>query len=74
METAVATDRCPDILRPDVELLAAVIARSEIVVARLLAQPGADRRLPAGFEEVDIVILDWIASEGRRVGRGLMAM
>jgi hypothetical protein len=61
--------------RPDVETLAAVIARSEIVVARVVAQPaGRRRRLPDGFEEVDIAILDWIAREGRRVGRSLVRM
>lgn len=65
----VATDQ-----RPEVEMLAAVIARSEIVVARVLAQPAARRRLPTGFEEVDIAILDWIAAEGRRVGRSFARM
>jgi hypothetical protein len=60
--------------RPDVETLAAVIARSEIVVARVVAQPAARRRLPAGFDEVDLAILDWIAREGRRVGRSLVRM
>ena len=60
--------------RPDVETLAAVIARSEIVVARVVAQLAVRRRLPAGFEEVDIAILDWIAREGRRVGRSLVRM
>ena len=60
--------------RPDVETLAAVIARSEIVVARVVAQPAARQRLPAGFEEVDIAVLDWIAREGRRVGRSLVRM
>jgi hypothetical protein len=49
--------------RPDVETLAAVIAHSQIVVAA----PG--RRLPAGFDEVDIAILDWIIAEGSRLGR-----
>jgi hypothetical protein len=60
--------------RPDVETLAAVIARSEIVVARVVAQWAVRRRLPAGFEEVDIAVLDWIAREGRRVGRSLVRM
>jgi len=45
------------------ETLAAAIARSPIVVA----QPAP--RLPAGFTEVDAAILDWIAAEGRRIGR-----
>jgi hypothetical protein len=60
--------------RPDVEILAAVIARSEIVVGRVAAQPAARQRLPSGFEEVDLAILDWIAREGRRLGRGLARM
>ena len=53
-------------LYADLETLAMVIARSQIVVARFGAAPA---RLPAGFDEVDVVILDWIAAEGRRAGR-----
>ena len=52
----------------DLDTLSAVIARSQIVAAR----PPC-RRLPAGFDEVDIAILNWIAAEGRRA-RGLMQM
>jgi hypothetical protein len=56
---------------PDVDTLAAVIARSPIVVQ----PPAADsRRFPPGFDEIDIVILEWIAAEGRRAGRGLPRM
>ena len=52
-------------LYADLETLAMVIARSQIVVAdSALRQP-----LPAGFDEVDVIILDWIAAEGRRAGR-----
>jgi len=29
-------------------------------------------RLPAGFDDVDIAVLDWIAAEGRRLGRSLL--
>jgi hypothetical protein len=58
--------------RPDLETLAAVIARSPIVVARVLARLLPVRRLPAGFEDVDVAILDWIAAEGRRASRGLV--
>jgi hypothetical protein len=47
--------------RPDVETLAAVIARSQIIVA-----PPA-KCLPAGYTDVDVAVLDWIAAEGRRV-------
>jgi hypothetical protein len=59
---------------PEVEMLAAVIARSEILVARVLTQPAARRSLPTGFEDVDIVILDWIAAEGRRVDSSFARM
>jgi hypothetical protein len=45
--------------QPTVETLAAVIARSPIVVAR----PAS--RLPAGFDDVDVAILNWIAAEAR---------
>jgi|HubBroStandDraft_6_1064221.scaffolds.fasta_scaffold824484_2 hypothetical protein len=49
----------------DLETLATVIARSQIVVA----DPALRPRLPLGFDEVDVAILDWIAAEGRRAGR-----
>jgi len=29
------------------------------------------RSLPAGFDHVDLAILEWIAAEGRRIGRRL---
>lgn len=48
--------------------LAAAIARSPIVVK----QPQAS--LPAGYEEVDVAILNWIAAEGRRIGRIVVLM
>ena len=54
--------------RPDLDTLAAVIAHSQIVVAAL------GWRLPAGFDEVDIAILDWIVAEGHRVGRNFAPM
>jgi hypothetical protein len=57
----------PD-LGPEIAMLAAAIARSPIVVA----QAPARRRLPDGFEDVDVAVLDWIAAEGRRVGRSLI--
>ena len=41
-----------------IETLAAVIAHSQIVVA----QPHSPT-LPAGFEDLDIAVLDWIAVE-----------
>ena len=54
--------------RADAEMLAAVIARSQIIVA------APARRLPAGYDEVDIAVLEWIASEGRRMGRAFVEM
>ncbi len=54
----------------DLETLAAVIARSQIVVAERMPR----RRLPAGFDEVDVAILDWIAAEGRRAARSLVRL
>ena len=54
-----------------IEALAAVIAHSQIVVE----QPRRPApRLPAGFDDVDLAVLDWIAAEGRRLGRGLLPM
>jgi hypothetical protein len=60
---------------PGFDTLAAVlalVARSQIVVAKTPRQ-GATKSpaLPAGFDDVDIAILEWIAAEGRRLGRGL---
>ncbi len=50
------------------KILAAMIAHSQIVVA----QPAKSAsHFPAGFDEVDISILDWIAAEARRVGSRL---
>lgn len=57
-------ERC----RPTVEMLVAAIARSSIVAA--CAAP----RFPTGFEAVDVAILEWIAAEGRRIGRGFALM
>jgi hypothetical protein len=54
--------------RTDLETLTAVIAHSQIVVAKPAARM-AKRRLPGGFEAADVAILDWIAAEGRRVIR-----
>jgi hypothetical protein len=49
--------------RPDLETLAAVIAHSQIVVAAPV------RHLPAGFDEADVAILDWIITESRHLSR-----
>jgi hypothetical protein len=54
--------------RADVETLTAVIAHSQIIVA----EPA--RRFLAGFDEVDIAILDWIVTESRYAGRGYVRM
>jgi hypothetical protein len=59
---------------PDLDTLAAVIARSQIVIAALAMDRRPlrdDRPLPAGFDDVDIAVLEWIAAEGRRVGSQL---
>lgn len=58
---------------PGIDTLAAVIAviaHSQIVVPER-ARDGAAKSLslPAGFDDVDLVILEWIAAEGRRLGR-----
>lgn len=55
---------------PEIDTLTLVIAHSPIVVTqatREAAEAGA--LLPAGFDEVDVAILEWIAAEGRRLGR-----
>jgi len=53
------------------EALAAMIADSQIVVART-AKPAS--HLPAGYDEVDISILDWLSAAGQRVGRSFVRM
>ncbi len=55
---------------PALATLATVIAHSQIVVA----SPERALRLPAGFDAVDLAILDWIAAEGRRAGCSLLRM
>lgn len=54
--------------RVTLEMLAATIAHSPIVVA------GPAKRVPDGFDDVDVAILDWIAAEGRRLGRSFVWM
>jgi hypothetical protein len=61
---------------PKLATLVAVIAHSPIVVPRppRLAPslaPSLAPPLPAGFEAVDLAILEWIAAEGRRAGQRL---
>jgi hypothetical protein len=51
-------------------LIARLIERSPIVAAGLLPRTAARRRgsldLPAGYEAVDLFILDWLAAEALR--------
>jgi hypothetical protein len=58
VETSMQEATSPD--RSDFDTFAGVIAHLQIVVA------GPVRRLPAGFDDIDVAILDWIAAEGRR--------
>jgi hypothetical protein len=58
------TDRSDGML----EAIRGAIGRSAIVVTRL------DTALPDGFGETDIAILEWIAAEGRRLGRRVVCM
>jgi len=51
-------------VRPDPSVLSAVIAHSQIVV---VLPAVAAQHLPAGYDDVDIAILEWIAAEGRRI-------
>jgi hypothetical protein len=60
----------PKMQYTDLEMLAAVIARSQILVT----DRSKSRRLPAGFDDVDLAILDWIAAEGRHVGRNFIQL
>jgi len=57
--------------RLTLETLAGVIAHSQIVVAEPAKSTAS---FPAGFDEGDVAILDWIAAEGRRVGRSFVRM
>ena len=54
------------------ETFVAIIAHSQIVVVVQPAKPAS--RLPAGYDEADISILDWIAAQGQRVGRSFVRM
>ena len=56
--------------------IVAVIARSSIVVpGAYLAEPGARlAALPDHYDRVDLAILDWLAAEGRRMGRNAARM
>jgi len=51
----------------DLSTLTAAIAHSQIVVMSAAAQ-----RFPAGFDDRDVAILQWIAAEGRRAKRSYL--
>jgi hypothetical protein len=53
---------------PTIEMISAVIAHSQIVIAQP-RRPAAT--LPAGYDYADIAVLDWIALEGGRLGQSL---
>ena len=40
-----------------------------IIALSPLVEPQATRLLPAGFEEVDVTVLKWIAAEVQRIGQ-----
>lgn len=66
-----ATNVFTDTNYPGLDTLRAFIAHSQILLPeRARGKP----RLPAGFDEVDIAILDWIAAQGRRASRSLARM
>lgn len=52
--------------RPVLDLIATVIARSQIVVTQ---HAGRRACLPAEYDDIDAAVLTWIAAEGRRIGR-----
>jgi len=56
---------------PDLDTLADVISRSQIMVP---ATGAIKTGLPAGFDEADIAILEWIATEARRAGQSFVRM
>jgi hypothetical protein len=56
---------------PTIEMIAAVIAHSQIVVAHPRCPVP---RLPSGYDHADIAVLDWIAIEGGRLGHSLPPM
>jgi hypothetical protein len=64
-----AAMKCPMDHNPvSVETIAAAIAGSPIVVMPPVTL------LPAGFEEVDIAILNWLAGEAERMRRNFALM
>jgi hypothetical protein len=78
------TDQRVDLAtQTDLATIVAVIAHSQIAIAEIVVAAlagrverplGGSRNMPAGFEETDIAILDWIAAEGRRARRSYLPM
>jgi hypothetical protein len=54
-------------ISPDPSTLTATIAHSQIIVTLAVAQ-----RFPAGFDDQDVAILQWIAAEGHRARRSYL--
>jgi hypothetical protein len=50
-------------VRPDLPMLGAVIAHSQIVVT---LPDGTAGRFPANYDAIDIAILEWIVAESSR--------
>jgi hypothetical protein len=55
-------------ISPDLSTLTAVIAHSQIVVTLAAAQ-----RFPAGYDDQDVAILQWIAAEGCHAKRSYVS-
>ena len=53
---------------PDLSTLTAAIAHSQIVVTSAAAE-----RFPAGFDDRDVAILQWIAAESCRAKRSYLS-
>ena len=62
--------------RAHLDLIAELIGRSPIMAIGLLPRAAARRRgsldLPAGYEAVDLFILDWLAAEALRSRRNCL--
>ena len=54
--------------------IVAVIGRSPIVVSHVCSSAARLAALPDHFDKVDLAILDWLAAEGRRIGRHVVRM
>lgn len=69
MESAMhdATKIASNRMRFEFSMPADVVRHSQIV-----CETPAATRLPAGFDGVHVAILEWIADEGRRLGRKLL--